>query len=155
VDEAIRRAMSPDPAKRPASCLQLVKMLPTPGKGPGGLLTGKVSRPPQERRSGARLAHTVGTICVIDTAAAGGGPDTEESWSATVRDVSAGGVGLVLARRFEPGTVFTLQFEGHGKAAGRSLAVRVKRVKSEELGHWFHGCAFVKPLTEKELANLL
>lgn len=152
VDDAVRRAMSPDPAKRPASCLQFVKLLPAPGKAAGGLL--KANRPPQERRAAARLAHVIGTICVIDTAAAGGGPDTEESWSATVRDVSAGGVGLVLARRFEPGTVFSLQLGGGGRAAGRSLPVRVKRVRAEDLGHWFHGCAFVRPLTEKELANL-
>ena len=95
----------------------------------------------------------MGTSGNIDTGIVDGAEDAQESWPVVVRDVSTGGVGLLLARRFEKGTVFAIEL-GYGSSA-RSLPVRVARVGAEAMGHWFHGCAFVDPISEEELAALL
>jgi hypothetical protein len=92
---------------------------------------------------------------VIDTGVVGGGPGAVEDWPAAVRDVSTGGVGLSLARRFEPGTTFSLELDAIAGLPARGFQVRVKRVQPEPLGHWFHGCEFVTPLTDDDLKHLL
>jgi len=52
-------------------------------------------------------------------------------------------VGLILARRFEPGSVLAVQMEGGIGRPVRDLFVRVVRVKPDDLGHWFHGCTIL------------
>jgi hypothetical protein len=37
----------------------------------------------------------------------------------------------------------------------KAVPVRVVRVKGEGHGHWTHGCVFLEPLGEEELARLL
>jgi serine/threonine protein kinase len=151
-DEAIRRAMSPVAADRPANCLNFVKLLqartPTGAGEP-------LPAPDPDRRASVRYARNIGTTCVIDTGVVVGGPGAAEDWPAAVRDVSTGGVGLALARRFEPGTTFSLELDATEGLPARSFPVRVKRVQPEPLGHWFHGCEFVNPLSADDLKQLL
>ncbi|HSQ56563.1 MAG TPA: PilZ domain-containing protein, partial [Gemmata sp.] len=96
-----------------------------------------------------------GTCASIDTAVFGGGEDTEELWPLTVRDVSTGGVGVVLARRFEVGTELTIELGTGPTSTPRRLPVRVVRIEPDSLGHWVHGCSFVSKLAEEELVALL
>jgi serine/threonine protein kinase len=163
-DRAIRRAMSPDPGKRPANCLQFIKLLPglapmvqAGGKSGSVKDTGSfpaiavvhtpapaTTRPDgRERRQSVRRPCRQPTACTIDTDVFPGGTAGNETWPATVYDLSAQGVGLILARRFEPGTVFTIELEGGIRKQPRALTARVVRVQPDSFGHWFHGCTFV------------
>jgi len=156
VDAAIRRAMDPDPARRPATCLDFFKLLTARR---GSRTRAAVSGPlvvksdlPTDRRAYVRHAVGVGSNCVIDTGVGGG---SQELWPLVVRDVSAGGVGLLLARRFEPGTNLWIELPSGPGTTPRTLPVQVVRVSAEPLGHWAHGCAFHTRLTEGELAAFL
>ena len=55
----------------------------------------------------------------------------------------------MIPRRFETGTVLRLDLESTTGAV-RGLPVRVAHVRSEALGHWFHGCVFPNPLTDTD-----
>lgn len=149
VDGAIRRAMNPEPLLRPASCLDFFKLLTARKPSPSGV-RGKAAAGSERR---AYIRHTVGagTRCVIDTSVCGG---SHEMWPLVVRDVSTTGIGVLLARRFEPGTDLCIEFWSGRDGQSRSLAVRVVRVTSEPLGHWAHGCIFHMALSEAELAEL-
>jgi serine/threonine protein kinase len=150
VDEAIRKAMAPDPERRPASCLEFCRLLATPRRG-----SDVTKRAGAERRRAERHEITLGTSCAVETGIHGRGEGTEEQWPLVVRDVSATGVGLLLARRFEAGTDLSVTLVGRPGAAPRALRVRVVRVGADALGHWFHGCVFAHPLTDDDLAALL
>jgi serine/threonine protein kinase len=151
VDEAIRRALHPDPARRPASCLKFVKML-APRTQPARPAT---SPPPAERRVSLRHLSTQPATCTIDIGALAGNSEMQEDWPAVVQDISTTGIGVILARRFEAGTVFAVELEGKSGAALPSRPVRVVRVRADHLGHWLHGCTFLTPLTDGECQHLL
>jgi hypothetical protein len=158
VDSAVRRAMNPDPLMRPASCLEFFKLLtarrPVAARArvpkPKTLAAG--SGRAADRRVYTRHAVGLGASCAIDTAVCGG---SRELWPLVVRDVSATGIGVLLARRFEPGTDLSIELADRPDAPRRSLPVRVVRVVAESLGHWAHGCAFFTPLTERDLTELV
>jgi serine/threonine protein kinase len=184
LDAAVRSALQSNPELRPASCLEFFKLLtarprfdgtpvpdlltpsaqtsppPVPGVPPP---TGPTSPPPvpgvppgSDRRACVRHLIGVGTCGVVDTAAAGdGGPESEEMWPLVIRDVSAGGIGVMLARRFEPGTELTIECLGGAGAEVYRIMARVVRVEPASGGHWVHGCAFPAPLDDAELANLI
>jgi serine/threonine protein kinase len=157
LDMAVRRAMAPDLTKRPATCLDFVKLLPAAAQwaAAGGKAGAKPTPPPKpaaERRGSPRRDCVVGATCVVNTSLFGGGPDGQESWPGVVRDVSAGGLGVVLARRFESGTVLTVELDGGLRKEARRLLVKVVRVKDEGLGHWRLGCQFVTAVEGESLA---
>ncbi len=77
-------------------------------------------------------------------------------WPGRVRDISAGGVGLLLRHRFRPGS--PLLVELHLRRERRVVAVRVIHVTavSDSDGPcWLIGCAFVDPIEPSELQTLL
>jgi hypothetical protein len=75
-----------------------------------------------------------------------------DTWweGATVRDISATGIGLVLQRQVEPGAVLIVGFEDMTQL----LAVRVVHVTPHDTG-WFAGCKFTNKLSDAELKALL
>jgi hypothetical protein len=155
VDGAIRRAMNPDPLMRPASCLEFFKLLTARRSGGTRAPRRRSATPavrPDDRRAYVRHAVGLGASCAIDTAVCGGTP---EMWPVVVRDVSATGVGVLLARRFEPGTDLCIELRAGPDAPARSMPMRVVRVVAEPLGHWAHGCVFLTPLSKPELAELV
>ncbi len=160
VEDAIQQALDPDPGYRPDSCLKFVQLLPSgkhwaPPK-PAAPAKKKLSeRLLRERRAAVRHVCVLGTTCVVDTALVTGSAEAEETWPATIHDVSSTGMGLVLARRFEPGTVLAVEPEGGDGKAKRGPAARVVNVRAESSGHWFHGCTFARPLTDAEVGELL
>jgi serine/threonine protein kinase len=152
VDAAVRKAMHPDPAKRPATCLEFTKMLIVPTRGVPRPQPAATPMPRgAERRASARFERNRGSRALVDTGVHPGSGYTE-AWPLMIRDVSAGGVGLLLARRFEVGTEMSIEV-GTGPRP-QSLPVRVVRVAPEGMGHWFHGCAFDPPLTAAQLGLL-
>jgi hypothetical protein len=81
----------------------------------------------------------------------------EVGWPARVRDVSGGGIGLLLRHRFRPGTFLSVELQG---LAGdcRPLAVRVVHATPFNPGDgpcWLVGCILLEPLGEDELRVLL
>ena len=96
-----------------------------------------------------------GVVCWIGAEPTFTRADSQEPWPGVVRDVSAGGLGVVLARRFEPGTVLTVELEGGLRKQTRLLLAKVVRVQSEGLGHWKHGCQFVAPSEDDPLVTLV
>jgi hypothetical protein len=82
-------------------------------------------------------------------------PINELSWPAMVRDMSVGGIGLLLGRWFGLGTV--LQFELHNQRRNSSAAVMVavKHATRQDNGAWLIGCGFLNPLSDDQLHDLL
>jgi hypothetical protein len=101
-----------------------------------------------------RYRCSLGTSCTLEPSFHLGANAPEDSWPATVQDVSTGGIGLLLARRFEPGTVLTLDLQETDGTIARTLSARVNHVKPEGLGHWLHGCSFRETLSQEELQHL-
>jgi serine/threonine protein kinase len=162
LDSAIRKALRPEPKERPRSCLEFFKLLTATPRFEDGTAddlppsTLAPVAPAKERRAWVRHELDIGTCGVIDTSACGtGGPENEEYWPLVIRDLSVGGCGVLLARRFELGTELSIELSAGPDVPPRRLAARVVRIVSEKTGHWVHGCSFAKRLTEDELHTLL
>jgi serine/threonine protein kinase len=160
VELAVRRATDRDPDKRPGSCAEFLKLLyHRPRAGGAKADSRPAATDADNRREHVRYALGVGSSGTIHDSVFGSplddGPKSQEVWPLVVRDVSAGGVGLLLARRCEVGTELLIEMVMGPNRVPRTLAVRVVRVKRENHGHWAHGCQFLRQLTEEELASLL
>src|SRR5262245_24476009 len=157
VDAAIRAALDPKPDRRPASCLEFFKIL-TGRRPPKSQVS--TTPPPirtmvsaeANRRAAVRFPLRVGGCGVIDTDIHGG--QSQETWPLVGRDRSALGIGVLLARRFEPGSRLSIQLVGES-VPSQLLPVRVVRVQRERAGHWIHGCVFEPSLTNEQLKALV
>jgi hypothetical protein len=76
-------------------------------------------------------------------------------WRGEVRDLSVGGFGLVLERRFEPGTVLAVALGGDPARAGRPMLARVVHARALGGRRWRLGCAFLSRLSTDQLQSLL
>jgi serine/threonine protein kinase len=158
VDLAVRRATDADPAKRPASCAEWLKLLHPKSRVSTLKADARTTTPDaDDRRAYVRYAVGVGSSCTInsslfDAQSQGDQPEPPAVWPLVVRDLSAGGVGILLARRCEPGTELSIELVTGPNRVIQSLSVRVVRVRKDTHGHWVHGCQFLTPLGEDELA---
>jgi hypothetical protein len=77
----------------------------------------------------------------------------EMRWRAEACDISAGGIGLAVERRFEKGSTLIVELRSrHGGV--HTLTVTVVHVRPRERG-WVLGCQWATPFTEKELEAFL
>jgi hypothetical protein len=76
-------------------------------------------------------------------------------WPAEVRDISVGGLGLVLLVHFEPGTILAIELEGPAAPVPRLLLARVVHARPQPGGGWFIGCELADRLRDDELLRLL
>jgi serine/threonine protein kinase len=157
VDVAIRAALDPEPDRRPASCLEFFKLLTARRMVAEDVIStpAPLPRPLEgdDRRTYARYPLKLGSSAAVDPGVHRG--EAEEMWPLLIRDVSSGGIGLLLARRFEAGTELSVSLTvGRGEAP-QGVDVRVVRVQPERAGHWIHGCAFTRPLDAGQLRALL
>jgi hypothetical protein len=81
-------------------------------------------------------------------------PDSELLWLATVRDISGGGVGLILPRGVELGTWLVIELPGAGSGVGQTLLARVVHAKEQDGGAWHVGCEFERRIDAKSLEAL-
>ena len=102
-----------------------------------------------ERRAWVRHESDRDTVCHPVTS--GGG----QQWAGQVRDISNGGVGLVLTRRFELGTLLAIEIAGQDGKPGRTLWGRVVHVHPLEPGSWHLGCSFAAELSDDDVRQLL
>jgi hypothetical protein len=93
--------------------------------------------------------------CNLDTSCHPVGQSAELKWPGTVQNISQGGVCLRLNRRFECGTILTVQLQDpNGTPSGTHLA-RVVHLHADGHGEWLMGCAFIHELSEDELHALV
>jgi hypothetical protein len=110
------------------------------------------SQPPTgERRASARLPCNQETFC--QPIAARRGDDWR--WPARIRDISLRGVGLLLSRRFERGTILVIELQGTGKVCERMMIARVIHATPQESGDWIVGCEFINPLSDEDLKDMV
>jgi hypothetical protein len=81
--------------------------------------------------------------------------DRDEEPRASVHNLSATGVGLLVDRPFKPGTVLVLGLQTRHRRLSRPLPARVMHASTAEGGKWLVGCQFVRKLSEAELQVLL
>jgi CheY-like chemotaxis protein len=106
------------------------------------------SSPGAERRASARHPCHTRAYCQP-------GPGTLEGlwWQGTLVDVSAGGVRLVLGRRFTPGAIVTVALPSTPHEPGCTLRARVVHAAGAG-GSWIAGCALVEcELVEESLRS--
>jgi hypothetical protein len=102
----------------------------------------KPARP--DRRSAERHPCALDTSCLPAA-------DGDNAWDARVIDISATGVGLLLGRRFEPGTLLSFRLEGRTEGQSFNAVARVVHATRQADGGWLLGCALLDPLDEPQL----
>jgi serine/threonine protein kinase len=159
-ERAILRALSVSPAQRPESCTGFIAELARTDP-----IEDEVSaadepafpRPVADRRGRADNAEqrvTVRYPCDLAGVCQPIG-EGEEHWQGRVRDLSAGGLCLVMDRRFEPGTVLLVEVRGSGKGVASTLVVRVVHARRESRRRWAVGCRVSRILAREEVRDLL
>jgi hypothetical protein len=81
--------------------------------------------------------------------------DRDLVWAATIRDISVGGVGIVMPRRFEPGMGLAIELPPKADGTSDTLLARVAHVRRLPEGGWLLGCTFISQLSEQELEDLV
>jgi PilZ domain len=81
--------------------------------------------------------------------------ESETAWLGKVRNVSPGGIGLTMNRRFEPGTTLIVELSAKPKGVLRPVPVRVIHATAEKKGRWLIGCTFASPLSPEQLQAFL
>ena len=76
-------------------------------------------------------------------------------WTATIRDISSTGVGLLGAAQFARGTILVIKLEDHTDRFARPLLVRVVRTIKQADGAWLNGCTFASKVSPEDLALLI
>jgi hypothetical protein len=97
-----------------------------------------------ERRASVRVSCDLDSTCQPIVG------EHTKSWPARVVDISAGGIGLVLSRRFEPGAMLSVCLASPDGET-RTLFLRVVHLAKNVDGGWRLGCAFASELGEEEL----
>jgi serine/threonine protein kinase len=147
VESAIMRAVDANPRARQASCREFIAEVC--GCATQGLRQPAVARPArQERRATVRYPASRGSTCQPLRG------DKKHSWRASLQDVSADGIGLIVSRRFEPRTTLVVELAATERNPARCLLVRVVRVSALSQRRWVLGCVFAARLDDDEVQTL-
>jgi hypothetical protein len=68
-----------------------------------------------------------------------------------LRDISPGGMGLLLSRFFAPGSLLIVELSDEAKRRPHCFPVQVVHSAPEGKRHWSMGCAFIYPPSNEEL----
>jgi len=105
----------------------------------------------RERRVWVRCSCNLESSC--QPVALPSASQPEMQWHAEVRDVSAGGLKLLLRRRFERGSALLIEIPTAEEGKIKTLAAVVIHVSHAPEG-WVHGCRFEARPTQDELNEL-
>jgi len=83
------------------------------------------------------------------------GANQVDAARATIRDVSATGIGLRVQQSVKPGTVLVITLQTQDQRFSRPLPVRVMHATRQAEGDWLVGCRFVRVLSVHDLRALL
>ena len=97
--------------------------------------------------------HSCGLLSQCQPASMFGKDDCK--WSGTIHNISVGGVGLILKRRFEKGTGLAIELPGHGNKPAYVVLARVMHVGKHDANAWMLGCKFLSELSDDEVQRLL
>jgi hypothetical protein len=103
---------------------------------------------PGDRRASERMPVVGGTACTF------AGRVVEDVGPVKIQDVSLDGVGLILVRRVEVGTLLCVTVSLPARGVEKLLLVRVAHV-TPAVGGFLVGGAFVTPLTYQEMTTLV
>lgn len=157
VDWAIRRTVQVDPQRRPASCLELIDVLTGRQDQPAQRArpTAKATRPANERRRAVRYPCALATVCEVLPSIHCEPDQPGDHWPGQVLNLSVTGAGLLLKRRFEPGTLATLTLETPDRKVQLQVGMEVVRVIPAGNNQWFIGAVLESPLEKNDLRKLL
>jgi hypothetical protein len=102
-----------------------------------------------ERRASTRYPCNLATSCRLGAAVKGDGHP------ARVRNVSAGGISLVLAHEFRSGDIVNVELRSMTRNFVRHLNVRVIYCIEHPSGDFILGGSFTSPLTDDEVKAFL
>ena len=74
---------------------------------------------------------------------------------AWLHNLSATGIGLLLAKPLDHGLFLTIQLKSSNSNKKYSLAAHAIHSTEQATGDWLVGCQFVEPLTDEDLDDLL
>ncbi len=97
-----------------------------------------------ERRAWVRIPCDMESVCQPLAGERG------RRWPGKVCNLSGGGLAVTLARRFEVGMVLAIEVQGQSDSVQGTMYARVAHVSLQSDGTWLLGCAFTKPLNEKD-----
>jgi len=100
-----------------------------------------------DRRVGVRIPSDLAATCGL------AGRARDPVWPGRVRDISQGGIGLILQHRFRPGTTLMVDLRVSAGAVLRTVRVRVVHataILEEGNPCWLLGCMFDDPLDDNE-----
>jgi serine/threonine protein kinase len=150
VERVIYRSVHIDPRQRHPSCLEFINELKGGGPRPTAS-EGNPAAPARRRKGEQRATVRYPSDQVGFCNAVGGGKKPQ--WPAKVQNISAGGLALLVGRRFEPHSTLCVELGGSGQAPCYYL-VRVVRVQPRPGRKWLVGCAFARPLSDEEVESL-
>jgi hypothetical protein len=75
--------------------------------------------------------------------------------TARIRDVSIGGIGMILPGAVRPGELLTVELPDPTRNSWRLKLLRVVHAKARSAGGWLVGSAFTKLLAAHELTSIL
>jgi hypothetical protein len=75
--------------------------------------------------------------------------------TARIRDVSIGGIGMILPGAIRPGELLTVELPDPTRNSWRLKLLRVVHAEAQSDGGWRVGSAFTKTLTADELTTIL
>ncbi len=110
------------------------KKTPLPRPGPANV-------PMLERRTGIRIDTNFGAFFHPL-------PGNEQFYSARIKNISRGGITLLVNRPFDPATRLVILLSKPAEA-------RLIHTAPTSDGHWIIGCAFTQELREEDLSALL
>jgi hypothetical protein len=102
-----------------------------------------------ERRKHVRYTPNPATSIYLTLA------DQEKLFPERLADVSAGGLGLVLDRKLEAGTVATVDLYNVTREFPLQIQLRIAYAHEQPDGTVVHGCAFQRDLQSVEVWGLL
>ena len=105
--------------------------------------------PVKDRRHKGRLASRLKHRCRLKRA-------TEEgSWMATVRNITAEGIGLIANRPFKPGMTLTMELPTNPATVNKPVMVRVMHAHPQSgTPYWVVGGVFSRRLSKEEVNYL-
>jgi hypothetical protein len=69
------------------------------------------------------------------------------------QDLSAGGIGFILHRPFDPGTLLMVELQRPRRDSWEQLPAKVLSANLQPDGNWRLGCALMRVLSEEELRS--
>jgi hypothetical protein len=103
---------------------------------------------PEDRRTEERFPVNTDASCSFVA------PVVEDFGPAKIRNVSMNGIGLLLARRVEPGAMLTVTLSNKARGFTKTVLVRVVHA-SPQAGSCLIGGTFDVPLTYQEMSTLV